>query len=121
MIELPDEDGGEREAWQLLETVGNFLAARSFTDERIAILRRRVDAALARHDDAVRHPHQDVGRQAAIDRAVGVMRDSEYVGGPSQRDAWREAFAVLAPFATEHKAANREQVDLLAAPNEQER
>lgn len=43
-------------------------------------------------------------RQAAIDKVVKVMRDSEYIGGLSERDAWRTVMATLSPFATEPKA-----------------
>lgn len=41
--------------------------------------------------------------QEAVDRAVGVMRESEYVGGPTEREAWKETMRVLGPLATVHK------------------
>jgi hypothetical protein len=39
-------------------------------------------------------------RQAAIDRALALMRDSEYVGGPTEREARRGVLAALGPFET---------------------
>lgn len=41
-------------------------------------------------------------RQAAIDEALSWMRGSEYVGGPSERDAWQAALRVLGPLETQH-------------------
>ena len=43
------EQPDEREATEL-EIVGNFLAAGSFTPERVTIMKRRIDAALAVRD-----------------------------------------------------------------------
>jgi hypothetical protein len=42
--------------------------------------------------------------QAGIDKAYGALSSSQYVGGPSQREAWRIAAEALGPLATEHTA-----------------
>lgn len=41
--------------------------------------------------------------QGAVDRAHSAMRSSEYVGGPSERDAWRTAVSELGAVATQHQ------------------
>jgi len=46
--------------------------------------------------------------QGAVDRAHSVMHSSEYVGGPSERDAWQEAMSELGAVATQHQGENRE-------------
>lgn len=40
--------------------------------------------------------------QAAVDTAASAMRGSEYVGGPTVRDAWRTAYAALCEVETQH-------------------
>jgi hypothetical protein len=45
-------------------------------------------------------------RQAAIDRACSLMKSSAYVGGPSEREAWRGAMEALGPYETQHIGAN---------------
>src|SRR5207248_7407170 len=46
------------------------------------------------------------GLQAAVDRAANVMHESAYVGGPSEREAWKEALLALERVATQHKGMN---------------
>jgi uncharacterized protein YegP (UPF0339 family) len=59
----------ERILLQELEIIGNFLAAGSFTDERVGIMRRRVDTALAvsQPEDAWQRVGED------IDEALGAL------------------------------------------------
>lgn len=59
---------------------------------------------VAQPDHGPGEPTELEQRQAAIDKVVKVMRDSEYIGGLSERDAWRTVMATLSPFATEPKA-----------------
>lgn len=40
--------------------------------------------------------------QEAIDKAYAHMNASQYVGGPSERDAWRTAFEALGSVVTQH-------------------
>jgi hypothetical protein len=40
--------------------------------------------------------------QRAVDAAYAAMRGSEYVGGPTERDAWRTAVVALGEVATQH-------------------
>jgi len=42
-------------------------------------------------------------RQDVIDRAHAAMHGSEYVGGPSQDEAWRTAYSELSKVVTEHQ------------------
>jgi hypothetical protein len=41
--------------------------------------------------------------QAAIDTAQSALMGSQYVGGPSEREAWRIATEALRSVATEHR------------------
>lgn len=41
--------------------------------------------------------------QAAVDTAHAAMHGSEYVGGPSEREAWQTAMRALGEVVTEHK------------------
>jgi hypothetical protein len=49
-------------------------------------------------------------RQAAIDSAMLAMRGSEYVGGPTEREAWRAALTALGPYETQHQGQDPERV-----------
>lgn len=40
--------------------------------------------------------------QAAVDRAHAAMVGSQYVGGPTERDAWRTALGALERVVTQH-------------------
>lgn len=44
--------------------------------------------------------------QAAIDRADSALRSSAYVGGPTEREAFRTASETLGPLATQHIGVN---------------
>src|SRR5262245_37671349 len=76
-------------------------------DRQCAVLTRERDEAREDHRRvvvALAETRAEVERlQAAIDRAHGAMHGSEYVGGPTERKAWRTAFAVLSEVVTEHK------------------
>lgn len=41
----------------------------------------------------------------AINRALSAMHGSEYVGGPTECEAWRIVLRELEPFRTDHKSA----------------
>jgi hypothetical protein len=44
--------------------------------------------------------------QAAIDKAYSALSSSQYVGGPTEREAWRIVTEALYPFVTQYQAAN---------------
>jgi hypothetical protein len=44
--------------------------------------------------------------QAAVDKAYSVLSGSAYVGGLSERDAFRAAMDTLGPVATQHVGQN---------------
>lgn len=42
-------------------------------------------------------------RQHAIDMALSFLHGSQYVGGPSEKEAWDRVWELLGPFQTEQK------------------
>ena len=42
-------------------------------------------------------------RQHAIDMALSFLHGSQYVGGPSEKEAWDHVWELLGPLRTEHK------------------
>lgn len=50
-------------------------------------------------------------RQDAIDTALSWLHGSAYVGGPSERDAFRKVIEVLAPFETQHCGVGERRVE----------
>lgn len=45
---------------------------------------------------------QEEAMQAGVDKALSLMHGSAYVGGPSEREAWRGVLDALGPFETQH-------------------
>jgi hypothetical protein len=43
--------------------------------------------------------------QVAVDRAYAALTESQYVGGPSEREAWRIATTELGAVVTEYRSA----------------
>lgn len=89
------------------------------TDSHLHLERSWLDRLIHRHvkiysaedmaaADAARDQWRNrcLDRQAAIDRAMAALEGSQYVGGPTEREAYQTAVHALGPFRTEHKGQN---------------
>ena len=55
---------------------------------------------LKRELEQVQRERDDL--QAAIDKAMSALYGSQYVGGPSEREAWQTVVEAIGPFETQH-------------------